>query len=657
MTSRVMVFAALVALGAIGAHGQQSTIPPPTVPPPVPPTTAPVGQGRGAPPQAPPRPGVPATQRINSSIVVIGQVVDATGGRAVPQAIVRLAGGGIRQTRLCDDKGRFFFRDLPPGDVVVTASKSGFIDGAYGKRRAGSSGVPLSLVAGHWVSDLRIELFRQAAISGVVLDETDEPVVGARVVAMQRQFVAGAWRHQPAGRAETDDEGRYRLFGLAPGEYSVVTPMTQVAFPISALEEVATSGSVASSLPNALRLTGVFERGPQALLAAAAFTPDRRYVYWSGEPAPPPEVDGREFVYPTQYYPSADRPLLAMPVIVAPGEDRRGVNFQLRPTAAARISGHVKGPKGALADQLVRLIRADEDDPGSGGEVAATVTDREGAFSLIHVPAGQYQVTVGTPIFLPASAPADAPETVSLSQAQYWGATTVSVTDDGAVDDVVVNAQPGATMAGEVAFRVQGTGVRPTGAQLEVLALTIAAVSGPNRGFPIAVHLDTHGMFQAAGLSPGRYFIHLGPLPSGWYLDSIRAGGQNALDTPLVLTPGDSELVLIGLTDRGTTIAGTGRDARMRPASGTAVIVMAASNTDALWNPNRVGETRANSDGMFTINGLPPGEYLAVAIDDADAEGWQEADVLAALRRAATRTTLRAAEIKTLQLRLTPVRR
>jgi hypothetical protein len=51
------------------------------------------------------------------------------------------------------------------------------------------------------------------------------------------------------------------------------------------------------------------------------------------------------------------------------------------------------------------------------------------------------------------------------------------------------------------------------------------------------------------------------------------------------------------------------------------------------------------------------GEYLIVAIDDALAEGWQDSRVLAQLRTLATRIVLREAETRTLELRLSALRR
>jgi hypothetical protein len=655
MTPRALVLASVVALGVVGAAAQQSQIPPPTVPPPVPPTTTPVQTGGAANPLAPSRPGVPPLQRISSSIVIIGQVVDAVGGRAVPKAIVRLDGPGVRQARLCDDKGRFFFRDLPPGDFFVTASKSGYVDGAFGKRRAQSSAAPITLTSGRWASDLRIELFRQAAVSGVVVDEANEPVAGARIVAMQRHFVGGVWRQEPVESEFTDDEGAYRLFGLAPGDYTVMMPVTQVTVPTSTMESIAKTGQVGGALPQLMRLAGMDARGVEATVEQARFSVDGRYVYWSGEPAAPADPNLGELVYPTQYFPMSNRSSLALPVALAPGEDRRGINFKLRPVHSARIAGHVFGPAGPLGDELVRLVPDDGDDPMSGDDIAATVTLPDGSFSLPRVPAGRYIVSVGTPVFLPAAA--DSPAPVSLSRVQYWGRAAVTL-GDADVEDVEITATAGATLGGTLAFKAQGPRTDSTAPDPANAAVTLEAVSGPSRGFPISINVSKNGGFQAAGLAPGDYFVRVESLPPGWSLDSISSGADNGLEEPLTFEAGNMKRVVVVLTNRGIVLSGIVRDGRMRAASGATVLVMPSTITpDGLWNPNRTREARTTSDGTFVIDGLPPGDYIVASLDDGDAENWQQATVLNQLRRAGTRIGLRSGESRTIQLRLMTVRR
>jgi hypothetical protein len=197
-------------------------------------------------PGAPVRPNVPRTgypPPARPGGVIIGTVVDAVTGLPVPRAVVRLSNGGSTQTRVADDKGRFYFVDVPEAQLDLVATKIGFYDGAYGKERAGGTGVPLSMSSSRWISDVRIALFKSAAISGIVSDDGGEPLPGVRVRAWRRDFVEGREQYVPAGEARTSDDGSYRVFDLRPGSYVMSVPSVQVTLPIDEVDRAFASGT------------------------------------------------------------------------------------------------------------------------------------------------------------------------------------------------------------------------------------------------------------------------------------------------------------------------------------------------------------------------------------------------------------------------------
>jgi hypothetical protein len=152
--------------------------------------------------------------------------------------------------------------------------------------------------------------------------------------------------------------------------------------------------------------------------------------------------------------------------------------------------------------------------------------------------------------------------------------------------------------------------------------------------------------------------MRVGALPPGWYLKSVTVAGRNALDDAIDVGEAGQDEIVVTLTPRGTEILGTVRDARTQVVAGAAIIIIPISaNGDTAWTPHRTRETRTNAGGVFAISGLPPGDYYAVAIDDASAEGWQDTAVVASLRALATRITLRDQEFRTLNLRLSTLKR
>jgi hypothetical protein len=98
---------------------------------------------------------------------------------------------------------------VPAGAYVLTVSKSGYYDGAYGKRRPAGSPLPFEIAATQSMADMRVELFRGCVITGSVVDEGSEPVAGVRVIAFRRDFVEGEWRYTTSGSDVTDDRGAF----------------------------------------------------------------------------------------------------------------------------------------------------------------------------------------------------------------------------------------------------------------------------------------------------------------------------------------------------------------------------------------------------------------------------------------------------------------
>lgn len=603
----------------------------------------------GAPvrPAGPPPVGMlPLTPRPRGAL--LGQVVDATTGRPVPRAIVRITGTGVAQTRVADDKGRFYFTDLPDTDLGLTAAKTGFFDGAYGKHRAGGTGIPLTMANGQWQTDLRIELFKAAAIGGIVSDETNEALPGVRVRAWRREFTEGREQLVPAGESATDDQGMYRVFGLMPGDYVLSVPSVQVTMPFDAVEAALGASSLTPELSALFGLT----RASAAV--DRLVQPDGKYVLLAGQNATaPPPARGETFAYRTEFYPGFDLPSQALAVSVRSGEDRVGVHFQLHLVTTHRVSGIVVGPTGPVAHQLVRLVLEGVDDQGLGNEAATTVTGADGAFTLLNVPRGYYTLEVrpvgvvlaaGSPDLGDASGDATSAPPPST---KAWGTTTLAVYDAD-VSDVIVAVRPGLTIDGRVVM--DGSSREPSGRQVERLAVGLLP-EDRTVGARLTTQPNALRQFSFADLVPGSYFLRVTGVPAGWSVKSVTCAGRDLLDQPLDLR--DDADVIVTLTDRQTQLFGTVRDARGAPVAGATLLVLPPpASGDRGLNPNRMRETRAATSGVYTINGLPAGDYYVVAIDDAAAEGWQDPRRVDALRALATRVSLRDAEKKILDLRL-----
>jgi hypothetical protein len=116
-----------------------------------------VGQGGAAPPRTP-----PAT---TGTAAISGVVIDGTTNAPLDAALVYLSMPGrstvgAQSRQMTDAKGRFAFVDLPASlTYTISASKFGYLDGAYGRETAlfGPSAA-IAVRDGEWLPDLKVVL-------------------------------------------------------------------------------------------------------------------------------------------------------------------------------------------------------------------------------------------------------------------------------------------------------------------------------------------------------------------------------------------------------------------------------------------------------------------------------------------------------------------
>jgi hypothetical protein len=74
-------------------------------------------------------------------------------------------------------------------------------------------------------------------------------------------------------------------------------------------------------------------------------------------------------------------------------------------------------------------------------------------------------------------------------------------------------------------------------------------------------------------------------------------------------------------------------------------------------SPRNLKSVATKATGVYTFNHLPAGDYYVVAVDDSEADGWQEVARLEQLANVAARISISASEaLKTLDLRVRSAR-
>ncbi len=568
--------------------------------------------------------------------LVIGRVIDADAGTAVAGAIVflNLAAGTGATPVMTDDRGRFVFSELPKGAYTLRSVKAGYVGGAYAKRlpeeEPGRDGRPLVLAEDERLGDVTLRMWRHAALGGTVVDEAGEPVVGINVRAVPRRIVAGRSQFlldYSAPNDRTDDRGLFRLSSLVPGDYLVAVPNVTGAVPKqrptspapSSLNE-SSSGGLRWILASGSLRTGGIDVGDDNYLLV---------VGGSGAPRMPGFAgigpDGRVLGYETQFYPGVASIARATVVSVKSGEDRSGIDFQLRAAPTFRISGTITGFNGPPGELMLRLVSAETAammarDP----EIAQTVSAADGQFAFLGVPPGDYSVRVArTPRPAPSpnttnqvtvlgpagsssvildrpSSRAPLPDTPTL-----WAETPISVSTQD-VSDVTLTLRAGARIKGSVEF---AGGTPPL---LDGLSVFIERADGvePANVSALLGRIDDQNNLTTYGQPPGKYFVRVPYNASNWSFRGAMLGDRDVFVVPLELTDQDVTGVVLKFSDRPPSeISGVVKADRGQSADGAMVIVFPEDRqfwANTGMNPRNLRSVGTASDGKFSVTDLPP---------------------------------------------------
>ena len=257
-----------------------------------------------------------------------GVVVNAISGAPVRKALVTVLTSPPNSSysaAVADANGRFVFQPLPPGPYKMFASAAGWID------RTSRGGAIIQLPAGA-ATEQRIALIPLAAVSGRVLDDSGEPMPNVQVQLLRTQFPRGKPTLVPAGMANSDDRGSYRIFDVLPGSYQ-----------LRAQSQMQRFNSVAAAQ-----------------------------------------------VYPMQFYGGGPSPASQAPIVIRGGEDLLGLDFRLTSVAPARVIGRVDVPAGVPMHGLSVFLQPKAGVPGMGRGAGVTA---EGKFAMEGLEPGRYSLS------------------------------------------------------------------------------------------------------------------------------------------------------------------------------------------------------------------------------------------------------------------------
>jgi hypothetical protein len=211
-----------------------------------------------------------------ATATLAGRVIALDTGKPVRRAVVTIRAAELSPSRTVstDAEGHWRFTGLPAGRYTISIAKPGFVMVSYGQRRPFEPGTPVRVAAGEVAAKLEIALPRAAAISGRVVDEFGEPMARVRVSAQRLGFTKGRRVLTPVGdTVTTDDLGRFRIYGLSPGDYFLAASPTSSALAEDRHGYVRTLYPSALTVAQATRITLSLGQEAQDIVIAVSPTP------------------------------------------------------------------------------------------------------------------------------------------------------------------------------------------------------------------------------------------------------------------------------------------------------------------------------------------------------------------------------------------------
>lgn len=267
----------------------------------------------------------------SGSGTITGRVVNASGAPIPCVEVVALRGSARVASTMTSADGFYVLRGVRAGSYPLEFRRTGYVTLQWGQQQSGQPGRPVRLRDRETVANIDIRLPRGSAITGTLFDEFGEPAENVTVRALELRGEANRPMAVGVSSGVTDDRGRYRLGGLAPGRFIVAT-------------------------------------------AASSDPPDSR--------------TGKG--YAPAYYPGASEIASARPVDVLEEQETQWIDFGREPVRVATITGTAVDSLNTPVTDRVILVASQR----SGAVIAETqgaeVKGPDGAFTIPNVPPGDY---------------------------------------------------------------------------------------------------------------------------------------------------------------------------------------------------------------------------------------------------------------------------
>jgi 5-hydroxyisourate hydrolase-like protein (transthyretin family) len=489
-----------------------------------------------------------------------------------------------------DAQGHFNIENLNAGSYRISVVAGGYVRQEYGGRMPGATGTVITLTAGQALNDIVIRMTPTSTISGLVRNQTGKPAIDVPVQLLKATFNSSGQRiAQIVATSRTDDRGEYRLYWVAPGHYFL---------------SAGTSPSVGP------RGGGTVTGRPTA---DSAPTPTYSMTFYPG--VPEMSAAGIIEVVP-------DTPVTA--------------DLPVSERSLYKVSGRVidsstgKPPASVMLSLVYRNLTGGSDSSGRG----STYDPVTGNFEMRNVSPGALNVQAvinqivslaqGTPdgTRTPVITGTMVPGALFSSSVIASGHSPVTVTNAD-ITGVVINVVPTLSIKGKLTVDGPSQVGDITSLRVQIRPSVNGVISDTQ--IPMVPAVAADGTFQLNGITPGEYRIILVPFPINYYIKDVHFGGTEALNTPISIPVGATEMLEVVLSPRVAQVDGTVTDDKGQPVEGVQAVLVPDSHRD---RSELFRAVTSGPNGHFTIRGVAPGDYKLFAWESLESNGYFDPELL-----------------------------
>jgi hypothetical protein len=337
--------------------------------------------------------------------------------------------------------------------------------------------------------------------------------------------------------------------------------------------------------------------------------------------------------YSPTFYPGTPNPAEASRITVRAAQEASNISMALISARLARISGKAMNSRGAPIVQ--GMIMAQPSDRMTMGIITPSMTSADGSFQLVGLPPGAYQLSLR-------------PRGPGGRDAEFANMRLTVGTAD--IDGLLLTTAPGAVARGII---TTDEGVAPPLQPEQVSLIARSLNPEPFMGPGANSIVNPDWTFEMSGLAEALVIMGNVAQNPDWMVKAVFQDGTDVTDTPIEFVPGRVvEGLNVVLTRRLAQVSG--RVLGERNASDTDATVLFFSEDPNRWTVGSryVRTARPNQDGRYTLRGLPPHDYLAVAVRDLEPGQFMDPEFLESIRAQAVRITIGEAETKVQDLKV-----